>query len=42
MTKLLRTWMKLKLNNTIQPIEDDPEERVATVYLKFRPKKQLK
>jgi hypothetical protein len=41
MTKYLRNWMKLKLNNTIRP-EDEDQERVITVYLKFRPKKQLR
>lgn len=42
LVKLLRNWMKLKLNNTLQPLEEDREDRVVTVYLKFRPKKHMK
>lgn len=32
----------MKLNNTLQPLEEDRENRVVTVYLKFRPKKHMK
>lgn len=42
MAKYLRNWIKLKLNNTLRPLEEDHEERVVTVYLKFRPKKQFR
>ena len=38
--RCVRAWMKLRLNNALKA--EEGEDRVVTVYLKFRPRKQLK
>jgi hypothetical protein len=40
--KCLRNWMKLKLNNSQRLEDEETDDRVITVYMKFKPKKQIK
>lgn len=42
MNKCLKNWMKLRLNNSSRIDSQDIDERSITVYLKFKPKKQIK
>ncbi len=40
--KCFKNWMKLRLNNPLKVEDSERDEKFITVYLKFRPRKQIK